>query len=192
MNRSFVIKGNICYSKNQKELNIVDGGYLVCVDGISKGVFERLPEEYRELPLEDCGDKLIIPGLVDLHVHAPQFTYRGLGMDMELLDWLETNTFPEEARFADLDYADRAYELFVQDVLKGPNTRACIFATVHVPATELLMDKLEAAGLNTYVGKINMDRNCPDYLREEDAAASAADTRRWIEETKGKYDHTNR
>lgn len=190
MNRSFVIKGNICYSKNQKELNIVDGGYLVCVDGISKGVFEMLPEEYRELPLEDCGDKLIIPGLVDLHVHAPQFTYRGLGMDMELLDWLETNTFPEEARYADLSYADRAYDLFVQDVLKGPNTRACIFATVHVPATELLMDKLEASGLNTYVGKVNMDRNCPDYLREKDAAVSAEDTRRWIEETKEKYDHT--
>lgn len=190
MSRSFVLKGNICYSKNQKELKIVNQGYLVCVNGFSIGVFEELPEVYSELPLRDCGDQIIIPGLVDLHVHAPQFTYRGLGMDMELLDWLETNTFPEEAKYFNLDYADRAYDLFVEDVLKGPNTRACIFATVHVPATELLMDKLEAAGLNTYVGKVNMDRNCPDYLGEKDAKASAADTRRWIEETKDKYDHT--
>lgn len=190
MDRSFVLKGNVCYSKNQKELKIVNQGYLVCVDGVSKGVFEELPETYKELPLQDFGNKLIIPGLVDLHVHAPQFTYRGLGMDMELLEWLETNTFPEEAKYMDLNYADRAYDLFVEDVLKGPNTRACIFATVHVPATELLMDKLEAAGLNTYVGKVNMDRNCPDYLSEKDAAASAADTRRWVEETKDKYDHT--
>lgn len=190
MKKSFVLKGNICYSKNQKELYIIDGGYAVCVDGISKGVFPEMPEKYSNLPIKDCGNQLIIPGLVDLHVHAPQFPFRGLGMDMELLEWLETNTFPEESKYADLDYANRAYDLFVQDVLKGPNTRACIFATVHVPATELLMDKLENSGLNTYVGKVNMDRNCPEYLREKDASVSAADTKKWIEGTIHKYDHT--
>ena len=52
----------------------------------------------KDIPVEDVGDKLIIPGLTDLHVHAPQYSFRGLGMDMELLDWLETNTFPEAAK----------------------------------------------------------------------------------------------
>ena len=61
----------------------------------------------KDIPVEDVGDKLIIPGLTDLHVHAPQYSFRGLGMDMELLDWLETNTFPEEAKYKDLEYAKK-------------------------------------------------------------------------------------
>lgn len=190
MNKSFVLKGNICYSRNKKELNISDDSYLVCVDGISGGVFRKLPDMYQDLPLIDYGNHLIIPGLVDLHVHAPQFPLRGLGMDMELLEWLDMNTFPEEAKFADLEYADRAYDLFVEDVRKGPNTRACIFATCHVQATDLLMEKLEASGLNTYVGKVNMDRNAPDYLREKDAKTSASQTIDWLEQTKDCYGYT--
>ena len=55
----------------------------------------------KDIPVEDVGDKLIIPDFTDLHVHAPQYSFRGLGMDMELLDWLETNTFPEEAKYKD-------------------------------------------------------------------------------------------
>ena len=50
----------------------------------------------KNVPVEDMGDQLILPGLTDLHVHAPQYSFRGLGMDMELLDWLETNTFPRK------------------------------------------------------------------------------------------------
>lgn len=190
MSETFVLKGNICYSRSQKELQIVNGGYLVCEDGISKGVFQELPREYADCPVEDFGKRIIIPGLVDLHVHAPQFGFRGLGMDMELIEWLETNTFPEEAKFIDLSYAEKAYEYFVQDMRKGPNTRACVFATVHTPATELLMEKLEESGLDTYVGKVNMDRNCPMLLREHDAAASAGATRQWIHDTIRRFSHT--
>lgn len=74
---------------------------------------------------------------------------------------------------------------------KGATTRACIFATVHREATLLLMDMLEDAGLNTMVGKVNMDRNCPDYLREESAEWSAAETVEWIKDVlHKKYKHT--
>ncbi|MCD8249285.1 MAG: amidohydrolase family protein, partial [Lachnospiraceae bacterium] len=101
------------------------------------------------MPIQDFGRQLIIPGLVDLHVHAPQYSYRGMHMDLELLDWLNCYTFPEEARYADADYARRRYPVFVDDLRKGATTRACIFATVHVPATEILMDLLERSGLRT-------------------------------------------
>ncbi|MBR1686336.1 MAG: amidohydrolase family protein, partial [Clostridia bacterium] len=57
----------------------------------------------------DYGDCLIIPGMVDLHIHAPQYAFRGTGMDDELLDWLKLRTFPEETKYADLEYAARAY-----------------------------------------------------------------------------------
>lgn len=82
--------------------------------------------------LIDYGDCLIVPGLIDLHIHAPQFAYRGLGMDMELLDWLNEHAFPEEAKYADEDYAKKAYGMLVEDMKKGATTRACIFASRHV------------------------------------------------------------
>ncbi len=111
-------------------------------------------------------------------------------MDLELLDWLNTITFPQEAKYADLSYAKKAYSIFVDDLKHSFTTRACIFATLHRPATELLMDMLEESGLTTMVGKVNMDRNGAPELQEKSAQASAQDTRQWLEEIKGRYDHT--
>ncbi len=153
-------------------------------------MYETLPAQYREYPVVDYGSKLIVPGLVDLHVHAPQYAFRGLGMDMELLDWLNTHTFPEEAKYRDREYAAKAYGIFADQLKHSATTRACIFATVHREATELLMDLLEETGLKTMVGKVNMDRNTPDYLVEESAEASAADTVAWLKETAGRYERT--
>ena len=187
---SFILKGDLCWSTGPNQIETVQGGYLVSVDGISKGVFETLPDEYRHLPLHDYSGRLVTPGLTDLHVHAPQYTFRALGMDLELLEWLDTNTFPEESRYTDLTYAKAGYEKFVDDLRRGPNTRSCIFATIHVPATELLMDLLEDSGLVTLVGKVNMDRNSPDSLREESAAVSAAATVEWLERAADKYERT--
>ena len=188
---SFVLKGDICYSEGPQALNTLQDGWLVCLEGRSAGAFRALPARYAGLPVLDCTGALIVPGLTDLHVHAPQYAFRGLGMDLELLDWLNTHTFPEESRYADLEYARTAYHRFVEDVRRGPNTRACIFATIHLNATLLLMDLLEASGLCTMVGKVNMDRNSPDTLREDSAAASLERTAAWLEEVRGRrYTHT--
>lgn len=187
---TYVLKGNICYSTGMDEIRTVSNGYLVCENGKSKGVFAQLPEQYANCKLLDFGDRIIVPGMTDLHIHAPQFAFRGLGMDMELLDWLNTHTFPEESKYADLEYADRAYSSFANHLRRSTTTRAVVFGTIHVPATELLMQKLENAGLSTYVGKVNMNRNSPDYLCETSVEASLADTERWIQETTDKYPHT--
>lgn len=188
--RNFVAKGNICYSAEDMSLRVVKRGYLVCQDGKSAGVYEELPADYQEYPVEDYGDQILIPGLVDLHVHAPQYAFRGLGMDLELLEWLNTNTFPEEAKYADLEYAKKAYGIFTEQMRVSATARACIFATVHNPATEILMDQLENTGLVTMVGKVNMDRNSPDYLAEEGAEQSAAATVNWLEHIAGRYERT--
>ena len=187
---SYVIRGNLCYSINSNTITIKPQAYLVCEDGVCAGVFDTLPERYACLPLTDFGDRLILPGLIDLHVHAPQFAFRGLGMDMELLDWLNTYTFPEESKYAQLDYADRAYGQFVSHLRRSATTRAVCFATIHTPATELLMEKMEHSGLISYVGKVNMDRNSPDYLREESAESSVAATEGWICETRTRFART--
>lgn len=179
-NSTFALKGNICFSMDQKHMTIAEKSWAVCENGVSRGVFSELPERYRGIPQRDFGDRMILPGLIDLHVHAPQYAFRGLGMDLELIDWLNTNTFPEEQQYADEEYARRAYDIFVQDLVHSATTRACIFATLHTPATLLLMRRLEQAGMSAFVGKVNMDRNCPDGLREQGAEQAAADTEAWI------------
>ena len=188
--KNYILRGNLCYSEDSNHIRIVPNGWLVCIDGRCAGVFETLPERFAALPLVDYGDRLIIPGITDLHVHAPQFAFRGLGMDMELLDWLNAYTFPEEAKYASVEYAQRAYGQFAAHLRRSATTRACVFATIHQPATELLMRELENSGLVSYVGKVNMDRNSPEYLCEKDAQTALADTERWICETKHAFAHT--
>ena len=190
MQKNFVVKGNIISSKNPSELAIHENAFLVCAEGLTAGIFPKLPEEYASFPLYDYGKCLIIPGLVDLHVHAPQYTYRGLGMDKELLDWLQTYAFPEESRYEDPDYAERAYRIFVEKMWTNATTRACIFATAHVPATLLLMEMLEKSGLITYVGKVSMDRNAPAPLCEESPAVAAAAVEKWLKASLKKYKNT--
>lgn len=187
----FILKGNIVYSKNKDELRILKDHYLISESGLVKGVFEKVPPEYAQVSVSDYGECLIIQGLTDLHVHAPQYTFRAMGMDMELLEWLETNTFPEEAKYQDFEYARRAYRIFTDNLKRSATTRACIFGTIHRDATLLLMDQLEQSGLVTYVGKVNMDRNCPDYLREESAEESGIQTVEWIKDVlHKKYQNT--
>ncbi len=188
--KDFVLKGSLCFSTDANTMQAMDDGYLVCENGRIAGVFSALPAQYAALPLLDYTGKLIIPGMTDLHVHAPQFAFRGLGMDLELLEWLNTYTFPEESKYADLEYADRAYSSFVDHLRRSTTTRAAIFATIHLPATRLLMEKLEASGLVTYVGKVNMNRNCPPYLRELSTNHSLRDTERWILDTKDAFQRT--
>lgn len=184
------LKGHIVYSKASDQLEICENGYLVYKGNQIDGVYKELPEEYEGILVEEYGDRIIVPGFIDLHVHAPQYSFRGLGMDMELLDWLETNTFPEEAKYQDAVYAKKAYQIFTDNLRKSATTRACIFATIHKEATISLMDMLEKAGLVTMVGKVNMDRNSPDYLREE-TENSAKETISWLEEVRIKqYQHT--
>ncbi len=188
--QNFILRGDICYSLSPTELETVERGYLVCEDGRSAGVYSELPEQYAGWPVTDYGDNLIIPGLVDLHLHAPQYGFRGLGMDLELLDWLNTRTFPEEAKYADPEYARCGYTIFADNMKRSATTRACIFATIHRDSTVMLMDLMEATGLRTMVGKVNMDRNSPDILIEESAEASAKETVAWLEQIKGRYKNT--
>lgn len=178
---SFALKGDICFARTPTELETAAGGYAVCVDGVSKGVFPELPEAYRGLPVHDCSGRLVFPGLVDLHIHAPQFAFRGMGMDMELMEWLQKQTFPEEAKYADLDYARAAYGQFAEALRDSATTHACVFATRHSEATELLMEYMEHTGLVSYVGKVNMDRDAPDALREASAEQSLSDTVKWLD-----------
>ena len=186
---TFALKGTICYSQSQNQIGVYPDSYLVCENGLCAGIFRELPEIYHGIPVRDTEDSLIIPGLTDLHIHAPQYSFRSVGMDMELLQWLDNIAFPEEAKFSDLEYARKSYSIFVNDVKRSATTRLSAFGTLHVKATELLMDLMEETGLKAYIGKVNMDRNGPDILQEKSARDSALDTIAWIEEVQDKYEN---
>ena len=181
MKQTFALKGNLVYTKKIGTMEILEHQYLVCADGRVQGIYPELPQQFCGIPVEDMGDRIIIPGLTDLHVHAPQYSFRGLGMDLELLDWLNTNTFPEESKYRDPEYARKAYDIFVKNLTHGATTRACVFATIHNEATLLLMDRLEEAGIAAMVGKVNMDRNGLPGVLEETTEASMRDTLRWLD-----------
>ena len=176
----YVVKGIFIDTLTMNNLRIRNG-FILIKNGIIQEYSENNPDE--SLKLYDYSDQIIIPGLVDLHLHAPQYTFMGTGMDLELLDWLNTYTFPKESKFKDIEYAKKCYGKFVTDLVNSATTRASIFATLHVEPTLILMDLLEEKKMIAYVGKVGMDRNCPDYYIEKNGEE---ETIRFIEECKKK------
>ena len=180
---SFVIKGTFVHTLTKENFEIKKDSYLVVIDNKVINIFDEKPKDYSQLDFIDYSGKIIIPGLIDLHVHAPQYRFRSSGMSLELLDWLNTYTFPEESKFKDDEHSEKIYSVFVDELKNGATTRACLFGTLHSNATLKLMDKLEESGLIAYVGKVNMDRNSPDYLVES-TQESLDSTKYWLEQTK--------
>lgn len=127
--------------------------------------------------------QILLPGLVDLHVHAPQFPQAGTALDVPLEDWLQRYTFPLESRYADLDFATEVYGALVQTLLAQGTTTALYFATIHLPATQRLAELCLAHGQRAYVGRVAMDHpdQCPPFYRDASPAAALADSRALID-----------
>ena len=174
-----ILKGTFLHTPALGELEIRPNAYLVTEGRQVAGLYDALPPQYENQPVTDWGDALIIPAFTDLHIHAPQIVNRGIGYDKQLLPWLETYTFPAEARFADSSFADRAWKAFLNHLWAVGTLRFAAFATVHKEAAWRLMELSEASGLRGLIGKVNMDRNSPPEL-QEDTGASLADTEELI------------
>lgn len=174
-------KGNVIYSKSKDVLIIKENSYILVTDGVVKEICNQLPYGFPKDNIIDFGNKLIIPGFCDMHVHAPQFLQRGIGMDRELLDWLNTYTYPNEAKFNNKDHARRVYTLFVDELLRQGTLHVNCFPSIHYEASEILFDILEQRGLFAFTGKLNMDQNSPEYYIE-DTEQSIIDTERFVKQ----------
>ena len=163
-----IYKAHILYTKEQSRFEVLENGYVaVAADGRVTGVAADLASLDSEgAEVIDFGDRLLIPAMNDLHVHAPQYRNQGIAMDLELLPWLQNYTFPEEMKYADTAYAERMYRRFVHDLWRFGTMRSCVFATVHTESTRLLMRLFQEAGMGALVGKVAMNRNCPEGLIE--------------------------
>lgn len=167
MGNTKILKGNIIFTKKPNSFETIKNGYIVIKNGKVCDIFSSLPKKFKNLDIIDYEDKLIIPGFVDLHSHAPQFENRGIGLDKELIPWLETYTFVEENKFKDIDYAKDVYTRLTNSLKINGTTRVVLFSSIHKEGTKILFDVIHKSGISAFIGKVNMDRNCPDYLKED-------------------------
>ncbi|MCQ2324477.1 MAG: amidohydrolase family protein [Paludibacteraceae bacterium] len=160
-----IYRANIIFTPTPEQFQIMEHGFVVVSDnGLVENVYSELPSQYSKEPIIDFGDKLLIPAMNDLHVHAPQYRNQGIAMDLELLPWLNTYTFPEESKYQDTRYAEKMYRRFVRDLWRVGTMRTSAFATIHREASCLLADLFREAGMGAYIGLVGMDRNGPDTL----------------------------
>jgi guanine deaminase len=136
-----------------------------------------------EADVELPAGMLVLPGFVDLHIHAPQYPQLGQALDVPLEIWLGRYTFPLEARYADLDFARPRYSALVEDLVANGTTTALYFATADLAPTKLLAEICHARGQRALVGKVVMDDPlaCPEDYRDASVEAALADTRALIE-----------
>lgn len=159
-------------------------GLLVVRDGHIEqvGDYARLVETLPPAtPIVDWRGKLIVPGFIDAHIHYPQ-TDMIASPAPGLLPWLEKYTFPTERRFENPEYAADVAHFFVDELLRCGTTTALVYCTVHPGSAEAFFAESHARNLRMVAGKVMMDRNCPEFLRdtaESGARESEALLQRW-------------
>ncbi|CAK3815027.1 guanine deaminase [Lecanosticta acicola] len=186
--------GTFIHSESLTELDICPNG-MIGVDEKGKIAFISRDVKGAPIPVQEgwenakivrCDDGsgknvgFFFPGFIDTHIHAPQFPNAGIFGKSTLLDWLNTYTFPLESSFKDLNLAAKIYNRVVARTLSHGTTTACYYATIHVPATNLLADICHSRGQRAFVGRVCMDHLSPDYYRDESAAESLEGTKACI------------
>lgn len=127
----------------------------------------------------DYRDKIIVPGFIDTHVHYPQSDMIA-SYGAQLLDWLERYTYPVESRFESNEYATEVASFFVREMLRNGTTTAAAFTTIHKGSVDAIFSAAENAGMRLIAGKVLMDINCPENLRDT-AESGYADNLELIE-----------
>ncbi len=149
--------------------------------GDAQALLQRLPAQ---TVLKDFSGKLLLPGFVDCHIHYPQ-TDMIASYGEQLLDWLEKYTFPAERRFEDPAHAREVADFFLEELLRNGTTTALVLGTVHPQSVEAIFEASRVRGLRMIAGKVLMDRNCPEDLRDTPASGDAQ-TRALIERWHGR------
>ncbi|MGA4474381.1 guanine deaminase [Ectopseudomonas chengduensis] len=129
-------------------------------------------------------DALITPGFIDTHIHYPQ-TGMIASYGEQLLDWLNTYTFPTEQQFADKAHASDVAAIFLKELLRNGTTTALVFGSVHPQSVDAFFEQADKLNLRMIAGKVLMDRNAPDYLTDT-AESGYAESKALIERWHGK------
>ena len=169
------------------QVRYVEDGLLLSENGIIQW-FGPWDEGQRLIPeqvqVQHYPDQLIVPGFIDTHIHFPQTEMIG-AYGEQLLEWLNTYTFPTEMQFSDPAYAQKITAFFVQELLKNGTTTALVFCTVHPQSVDALFAAAEQHQMRLIAGKVMMDRHAPDALCDT-ADGAYSDSKALIEKWHGK------
>ena len=165
----------------------IDDGLLIVENGHvhETGAAEALlPGLSEDVEVVEYRDKLIIPGMIDCHVHFPQIDIIA-SYGEQLLDWLNRYAYPVEQKFADAAHAAEVADFFVDELLRNGTTTALVFATVHPQSVDAIFDRALKQNMRLLAGKVLMDKNCPEELRD-DAQSGYTDSLALINKWHGK------
>ena len=193
----FALHGTLIHTPAAGAVEILENA-LLAVDnrGQIAAVTTPAQSDYAELEqvatqagkLEQLSPRqYLLPGLVDTHVHAPQWPQLGKALDRPLDEWLQKYTFPLEARYADADFAERVYRNLVRTLIANGTTTAMYYATIHLESSKRLAEICLEHGQRALVGKVAMDNpeQCPDYYRDANTGQGLEDTGSFLEQVLG-------
>lgn len=178
---------NPCEAPSEAAFAYHPDGLLVVEDGhvAAFGAYTDIfPTLTADTGVTEFPGKLITPGFVDAHIHYPQ-TDVVAAWGSQLLDWLNTHTFPAEQAFADRAHAEEAADFFCDELLRNGTTSALVFGTVHKTSVEALFEAALARNMRLIAGKVLMDRHAPPGLTDT-VETGRADTEALIRAWRGR------
>jgi len=168
------------YEYFEDGLLVVENGQISAL-GHASELLASLPAD---IEINHYPDALITPGFIDTHIHLPQTGMVG-AYGEQLLDWLNTYTFPCESQFADQAHADEVADIFIKELLRNGTTTALVFGSVHPQSVNAFFEAAHKLDLRMIAGKVMMDRNAPDYLTDT-AESGYRESKTLIERWHGK------
>ena len=168
------------------QVRYVEDGLIIMQDGKIQwfGSWDEGQKHLAEnIQVAHYPEQLIVPGLIDTHIHFPQTEMVG-AYGEQLLEWLNTYTFPTEIQFADTAYSEKIAEFFVQELLKNGTTTALVFCTVHPESVDALFTAASRRNMRLIAGKVLMDRHAPEALTDT-AESAYTDSKSLIEKWHG-------
>jgi guanine deaminase len=194
--RPFTVRGTAIHAPRRGEIEILEDAVLAIDSaGSIRSITTASAAGHAQAKADHAADpyaitlakgQFLLPGLVDLHIHAPQWPQMGKALQLPLEQWLQKNTFPLEARYADLAFARRVFTSLVDSLLANGTTTAVYYATIHNEASLVLAEICLARGQRAFVGRVAMDDPglCPDYYRDPSPEAALAGTITFLEQVR--------
>ncbi|XP_044302549.1 guanine deaminase [Varanus komodoensis] len=184
-----VFKGTFAHSDSSSPMVLLQGHLLGVQESGQIAFLEPAEEQdnlakkwgFKSSDIRELSNyEFFMPGLIDAHIHAPQYSFAGIQLELPLLEWLKRYTFPTEAKYKDIDFAEEVYTRAVRRTLKNGTTTACYFATIHTDASLLLADIIDKFGQRAFVGKVCMDLNESLQEYKESTTESVEETERFV------------
>ena len=190
---SLVVSGTFIHAPERNRLETFEDALMVVDEnGVIREILEHTDPQYTAVKSAAKSDRslvqlgsgwVVLPGMVDLHIHAPQWPQLGRALHLPLEEWLMEFTFPLEAKYSDTNFARSVYQSLVSTLLANGTTTAVYFSSIHLEASQILAAECLSAGQRSFVGKVVMDEHtqCPDYYRDTSAYSALDDTKTFID-----------